>query len=200
MRWFARTTTAAGILMAALACRTDPAGPGLNPEAAQVTTGSFYAGNFSFILTDPESHLLMAARYNDGFCPTTGQFTESAETDFREVAQIDEAIRLFTGGEVWLYIYDWHGEVVNCSFLRNHTPLATGMGVETFMDNDFYPFPPYEPGPGTNVFYEHLHGPQLTTPSGGQAEFLGVERLMADRFGNLVKADVKLQLSPDPRN
>lgn len=198
----------AGTLIAVIigmgACAEESTGPVPDP-AFEIVAGNengalISVGEWSYghaVYRDPESHLALYVRFNDGFCNAAG--TQFVSASYRDVIRLDEAWRTVEKAEgLWLYVYEWQSGPITCNWLLNHTPVATGRGTRLYTDNDYYPFGPYAPGPGMNAFRFTFHG-QVTTSENEVAVLLGFWNGLADRNGDIVKSDVKVQLSPDPR-
>jgi hypothetical protein len=143
---------------------------------------------------------LLYYRWNDGFPCTGTAATQFALATWRDVIRMDEDWRTVEKSDgLWMRVYDYHGEAVTCAFLTSHAPLATGRGSRLYVDNDFYPFDPYAPGPGANSFKWVWHG-DLTTPAGDPAQLTGLEHgtVAADGY-TWREYGAKIMLSPDPR-
>lgn len=154
----------------------------------------------SRIVWDWDNHLLLYYRWSNAFPCTQTAATQFTVATWRDVIRMDEAWRTVEKSEgVWLYVYDFHGETVDCAFLTSQRLLATGRGSRQYIDNDFYPWAPYGPGPGANAFKWQWHGDLITT-AGDPVQFMGLERGTLAADGNTIRNyEVRLQLSPDPR-
>jgi hypothetical protein len=203
-----RSRQVAGTLITAIiglgACAGESTGPVPDPafeivagneNGALISVGEWTPGGA--VYRDPDTHLALYVRFNDAICNAGA--TEFVTASYIDVIRIDQAWRTVEKADgVWLSVYEWNGGAVNCAYLRNNPPLATGRGKRMYTDNDFYPFDPYAPGPGMNAFRFSVHG-EVTTSDDQVAVLLAFWNGQADRNGDIVKSDVKVQLSPDPR-
>lgn len=167
-------------------------------NAALVEVGE-HSAPVGLVVRDRVNHLVLYYRWDNGFCGGVTP-TEFVKSTYRDVLKVNETWRTLDQTEgFWFYVYDWNGTAtITCAFLRN-TPLATGRGHRTFLDNDYYPFAPYGPGPYGNAFGVVWRG-SLTTPAGDLVQFHGREHGVVLRDGETLPVyDVTLMLSPDPR-
>lgn len=194
-----------GVLVGCSDDRAQPSvlDPGFNlaasENAALVEVGE-HSAPFGLLVWDRVNHLVLYYRWDNGFCGGVTP-TEFVQSTYRDVLHVNESWRTLdqTDG-FWFYVYDWNGTAaLNCAFLRNNVPLAQGRGHRTFLDNDYYPIPPYGPGPYANAFGVVWRG-TLAAPTGEPVQFHGREHAVVLPDGETLRFyDVTLMLSPDPR-
>jgi hypothetical protein len=202
------TGVASLLFSVCIGCSDDTASPAVlgpsfnaaaSDNAALVEVGE-HSAPFGLVVRDRVNGLIFYYRWDNGFCGGTTP-TEFVKSTFRDVLHVNEAWRTLdqTDG-FWFYVYDWNGTAsITCAFLLNNVPLATGRGHRTFLDNDYYPIPPYGPGPYANAFGVVWRG-SLTTPAGDAVQFHGREHGLVLPDGETLQVyDVTLMLSPDPR-